>query len=232
MIWLYKKIYNEFKINPDKAWNSLASLAQKVGIDTGHIAKLKKEMIGRKIQDLGLVERRKYHAKIVEYSAFLSQAGTGEQLILRIVDKIHDKRYFDFFMAADFTVLYCPIRKNACERIIDSIGQSEEGFLKKPSMPAPRNFLVKELGFWGVKRHGTIDEINRVIIPRRGRVFHWYQKIDAYTANEKEEVVFILRIQSKLKEEGNPPIFNYSLYYPFGRNGVRSLRRMLGAYLK
>ena len=241
LLGLYRRIYDEFKRNPCLALGSLTALAEKYGLNTEHINKLRQELIGQRTKDLGFIECREYRDKIIEYSAFLSQAKKEIQLVLRISDRINDKRFFDFFMAEDFTAKYCPLTRSACGKISSIIGKDEDEFLKnsKKGIIKTPNFIVRNFGFWNVRDYGLIDEKSKSLTSKAGRFFRWNQQISACTGREKEGDIFILKIKSNLTETKKifgtfvfkPAVFSYSLRYPFGAKGRQSLRVILTEYL-
>jgi hypothetical protein len=252
MLRIYIRFYKEARRSPDKVLNSMLSFAEKVGIDTSDVIKFRDSIVGEKLEDFGILERRKYRAMIIEYRGSLCQVEGEKQVVLQITEKIDESRKIDLITSDIFDVIYCPLKYSVCKALSSILGANEGEFLSKAagaetlakvSATLRKNYWdrIKDisigwLGFQILKSFGIIDEASKIIPLKSGKQAIWAQKIGAYIGKEKNELLLILGFRSKLTVKGRKikflksNVFNYTLYYPFGASGRESLRKALQIY--
>ena len=244
-IRVYTRIYKKIRSDPDEALDSILSLAGKVGIDITDVIKLRNSVIGEKLGESDIIERRKYRRKIIEYTVLLCRAEGEKQMVLRITDKVDSPRLTDLF-SSDVDVIYCPLKQTVCRELANILGANEEAFLSKAAegeivfkssrttktnyVDRLKSIFVRWFTFKTLRYFGIIDDVTKSVQLGSGKQAFWFQRISAYIGKENDEILLILKIRSKLIVKGyrikflSPAVFNYTLYYPFGTSGREFLR--------
>ena len=240
MFRIYKRIYKTAESDPGRALGSIISLAQKIGINVEAIGAIRDSMLGEKIKDIAVVEKRRYRRMIIEHSLHLYKKEGRKNIVLRVHEYIDRPRLTDWLMAVK-NVYYFPLGEGAWRALAGILGQDEQTFLRTVEEYGAVNVrkrkswlknLFQRIFFAQIMKDlGIIESKSTSLRLKSGKKCAWSQKISASLGKEKDESLLILKFVQKYSF---PPLpFNiprgakYILYYPFGAPGREHFRKII-----
>lgn len=251
IIWkLNKKIFQIVAEDPEKLANLSFNYASKLGIKTATgIKKFWESIVGKKIVDFGIIERRPYGKKyFIETRAFLCENQGQKHLTLQVVEAFKQPGIVEYTLGAPKVNWYI-LRPGACKLLNEILGEDEDKFMARHYNKRPDQvFELKEkrsswLGIWdkflkfigvtNMREIFVIDYVERIIFHDQYKQDRWIYKITVYTAKEYGEPLLVLKFDGKLisvqRFLGFIPkgIVQQNYMYPFGKQGRIGLRKTI-----
>ncbi len=251
IIWkLNKKIFQIIAENPEKLANLSFDYASKLGIKTATgIKKFWESVVGKKIVDFGIIERRPYGKKyFIETRAFLCENQGQKHLTLQVVETFEKPGIVEYTLGSPKVNWYI-LQPPACKLLNGILGENEDKFMARYYNKRPdRAFELKEkrsnwLGIWdkflkligitNMREISMIDYVERIIFYDQSKQDRWIYRITAYTAKEYGEPLLVLKFEGKLisvqRFLGFIPkgIVQQNYMYPFGKQGRNGLRKTI-----
>ena len=251
IIWkLNKKIFQIIAENPEKLANLSFDYASKLGIKTAAgIKKFWESIIGKKIVNFGIIERRPYGKKyFIETRAFLCEGQGQKHLTLQVVEAFKKPGIVEYTIGTPKVNWYI-LRPCACELLNEILGENEDKFMaryynkrtnqlfglkeKRSSWLGMQDKFLKFIGITNMRRISLIDYVERIIFYDQSKQDKWIYRITAYTAKEYGEPLLVLKFEGKLisvqRFLGFIPkgIVQQNYMYPFGKQGRNGLRKTI-----
>jgi len=242
-VWKIKKIlFQLIAKNPEKLVRWIFGFTSKFGIKTAPLKLHWESIIGEKIVDFGIIEKRSYGNKyFIETRAFLC-GGQGEKHITLQVIEAFERLGVP---QANWYIL----RPQACKLLEEIMSQDEEDFInryhlkgqaqtlgqkeRKGSWLKIWNIFLRLIGITDMQMISVIDNIEKIIIYDEHKQVRWTCKITAYTAKEHGEPLLVLRFYRKIisvqRLLGFIPkgVVRQNYMYPFGEKGRIGLRKAI-----
>lgn len=244
ILWRVLKAY--FGHAPGDPAERILDMADQFGADTSGIRSLWEVTIGKKIRDLGSIERRSYGGLQIEYVAQLSDVRGERRIILIVKDEAVGSIFTNLTMRRD--EYHIPIRSGAAKALLSILERDEEQFMstardcesiiemkqtiEKDRMGKIKNTLLRWFAFLQLKDFGRIDQVLEVVTKKDGRRINYQLDINAYIGKEFNEIILVLRFEMRYSETGHPGNLHHILYYPFGAQGRENLRRILSGEME
>ena len=224
--------------------------ASKLGIKTtAGIKKFWESIVGKKIVDFGIIERRPYGKKyFIETRAFLCENQGQKHLTLQVVEAFDQPGIVEYTLGTPKVNWYI-LRPRACKLLNEILGENEDKFIARYYNKRPDQvFELKEkrssrLGIWdkflkfigitNIREISMIDYAERIIFYDQSKQDRWIYRITAYTAKEYGEPLLVLKFEGKLisvqRFLGFIPkgIVQQNYIYPFGKQGRNGLRKTI-----
>jgi len=224
--------------------------ASKLGIKTAAgIKKFWESIVGKKIVNFGIIERRPYGKKyFIETRAFLCENQGQKHLTLQVVETFEKPGIVEYTLGAPKVNWYI-LRPHACKLLNEILGENEDKFMAQYySKRTNQVFELKEkqsnwLGIWdkflkligitNMREISVIDYVERIIFHDQYKQDRWIYRITAYTAREYGEPLLVLKFEGKLVSVqrflGFIPkgIVQQNYMYPFGKQGRNGLRKTI-----
>lgn len=251
IIWrLKKKIFQIIAEDPEKLAHLSFDYASKLGIKTtAGIKKFWESIVGKKIVDFGIIERRPYGKKyFIETRAFLCENQGQKHLTLQVVEAFDQPGIVEYSLGSPKVNWYI-LRPHACKLLNEILVENEDKFIARYyNKRASQVFELKEqrsnwLGIWdkflkligitNMREISVIDYVERIIFHDQHKQDRWVYRITAYTAKEYGEPLLVLKFESKLisgqRFLGFIPkgIVQQNYMYPFGKQGRNGLRKTI-----
>ena len=251
IIWkLNKKIFQIIAENPEKLANLSFDYASKLGIKTATgIKKFWESVVGKKIVDFGIIERRPYGKKyFIETRAFLCENQGQKHLTLQVVETFDQPGIVEYSLGTPKVNWYI-LRPRACKLLNEILGENEDKFMARYyNKRTNQLFELKEeqsnwLGMWdkflkligitNIREISVIDYVERIIFYDQSKQDRWIYRITAYAAKEYGEPLLVLKFEGKLisvqRFLGFIPkgIVQQNYMYPFGKQGRNGLRKTI-----
>ena len=224
--------------------------ASKLGIKTAAgIKKFWESIIGKKIVNFGIIERRPYGKKyFIETRAFLCEGQGQKHLTLQVVEAFKKPGIVEYTIGTPKVNWYI-LRPCACELLNEILGENEDKFMaryynkrtnqlfglkeKRSSWLGMQDKFLKFIGITNMRRISLIDYVERIIFYDQSKQDKWIYRITAYTAKEYGEPLLVLKFEGKLisvqRFLGFIPkgIVQQNYMYPFGKQGRNGLRKTI-----
>jgi hypothetical protein len=251
IIWrLNKKIFQIIAENPEKLANFSFDYASKLGIKTATgIKKFWESVVGKKIVDFGIIERRPYGKKyFIETRAFLCENQGQKHLTLQVVETFDQPGIVEYTLGSPKVNWYI-LRPPACKLLNGILGKNEDKFMaryyskkqnqvfepeeKRSSWLEMQDKFLKFIGITNMREISLIDYVERIIFYDQSKQDRWIYRITAYTAKEYGEPLLVLKFEGKLisvqRFLGFIPkgIVQQNYMYPFGKQGRNGLRKTM-----
>ena len=251
IIWkLNKKIFQIIGEDPEKLAHLSFDYASKLGIKTAEgIKKFWESIVGKKIVDFGIIERRPYGKKyFIETRAFLCESQGQKHLTLQVVEAFEKPGIVEYSLGAPKVNWYI-LRPHACKLLNEILGENEDKFMaryhnkrtnqvfelkgKRSSWLGMQGKFLKFIGITNMREISLIDYAERIIFYDQHKQDRWIYRITAYTAKEYGEPLLVLKFEGKLTSVqrflGFIPkgIVQQNYMYPFGKEGRKGLRKMI-----
>jgi len=251
IIWkLKKKIFQIIAEDPEKLAHLSFDYASKLGIKTtAGIKKFWESIVGKKIVDFGIIERRPYGKKyFIETRAFLCENQGQKHLTLQVVETFDQPGIVEYSLGTPKVNWYI-LRPRACELLNEILGENEDKFIARYySKRSDQVFELKEkqsgwlviqdkflrfIGITNMREISLIDYVERIIFYDQSKQDRWVYRIIAYTAKEYGEPLLVLKFEGKLisiqRFLGFIPkgIVQQNYMYPFGKQGRNGLRKTI-----
>jgi len=251
IIWkLNKKIFQIITEDPEKLAHLSFDYASKLGIKTTTgIKKFWESIVGKKIVDFGIIERRPYGKKyFIETRAFLCENQGQRHLTLQVVEAFEQPGIVEYTLGAPKVNWYI-LRPYACKLLNEILGENEDKFIVRYYNKRPDQVFELEekqsswLGIWdkflkfiritNMREVSVIDYVERIIFYEQSEQDRWIYRITAYTAKEYGEPLLVLKFGGKLISAqwflGFIPkgIVQQNYMYPFGKQGRNGLRKTI-----
>lgn len=236
--------------DPEKLAHLSFDYASKIGIKTAAgIKKFWESIVGKKIVNFGIIERRPYGKKyFIETRAFLCENQGQKHLTLQVVETFEKPGIVEYTLGAPKVNWYI-LRPCACKLLNETLGENEGKFIARYYNKRPdKTFELKEkqngwlvmqdkfLKFTGItnmREISLIDYVGRIIFYNQSKQDRWIYRITAYTAKEYGEPLLVLKFEGKLisvqRFLGFIPkgIVQQNYMYPFGKQGRNGLRKTI-----
>lgn len=251
VIWkLNKKIFQIIAENPEKLAHLSFDYASKLGIKTtAGIKKFWESIVGKKIVDFGIIERRPYGKKyFIETRAFLCENQGQRHLTLQVVEAFDQPGIVEYTLGVPKVNWYI-LRPYACKLLNEILGENEDKFIaryynkrpdhvfelkeKRSSWLGMQDKFLKFIGITNMREISVIDYVERIIFYDQYKQDRWIYRITAYTAKEYGEPLLVLKFEGKLisvqRFLGFIPkgIVQQNYMYPFGKQGRNGLRKTI-----
>ena len=251
IIWrMKKKIFQIIAEDPEKLAHLSFDYASKLGIKTtAGIKKFWESIVGKKIVDFGIIERRPYGKKyFIETRAFLCENQGQKHLTLQVVETFEKPGIVEYSLGNPKVNWYI-LRPRACELLNEILGENEDKFMaryyskKQNQVFEPKEKLsswlgmqdkfLKFIGITNMREISLIDYVERIIFYDQSKQDRWIYRITAYTAKEYGEPLLVLKFEGKLisvqRFLGFIPkgIVQQNYMYPFGKQGRNGLRKTI-----
>jgi len=251
IIWkLNKKIFQIMAENPEKLANLSFDYASKLGIKTtAGIKKFWESIVGKKIVDFGIIERRPYGKKYsIETRAFLCENQGQKHLTLQIIETFEKPGIVEYTSGVPKVNWYI-LRPHACKLLNEILGENEDKFIaryydksidrvfelkgKRSNWLGMQDKFLKFIGITNMREISLIDYVERIIFYDQSKQDRWIYRITAYTAKEYGEPLLVLKFEGKLisvqRFLGFIPkgIVQQNYMYPFGKQGRNGLRKTI-----
>lgn len=249
IIWkMNKKIFQIIAEDPEKLAHLSFDYASKLGIKTtAGIKKFWESIVGKKIVDFGIIERRPYGKKyFIETRAFLCENQGQKHLTLQVVETFDQPGIVEYSLGAPKVNWYI-LRPPACKLLNEILGENEDKFMaryynkrpdqvselkeKRSSWLGMQDKFLKFIGITDMREISLIDYVERIIFYDQSKQDRWIYRITAYTAKEYDELLLVLKFEGKLigvqRFLGFIPkgIVQQNYMYPFGKQGRNGLRK-------
>lgn len=253
LIWKYKKwVIKKVAQDPEALARLMFSIGSKFGLKTAPYKSFWKSIIGEKLIDFGVLEKRSYAFKYyIEYSAYISQKNDEKHITVRVVENFQDPGFTEITLGAP-SVRWIIFQPDTCKQIKSILGLNEKEFMNKfrastvtsyelHDIPGKwvriRESFYKMLGITNLRFITTLDKMTRNI-PDRGRTKTiWSQQIQLFFAEEYGEPLLIIKAYMRLvgarKLFGKIPsgLIQEMRMYPFGEKGRNGLRLAITKFL-
>ena len=251
IIWkLNKKIFQIIAEDPEKLAHLSFDYASKLGIKTtAGIKKFWESIVGKKIVDFGIIERRPYGKKyFIETRAFLCENQGQKHLTLQVVESFEKPGIVEYTLGTPKANWYI-LRLHACKQLNEILGENEDKFMaryynkkqnqvfepkeKRSIWLGIRDKFLKFIGITNIREISVIDYVERIIFYDQSKQDRWIYRITAYTAKEYGEPLLVLKFEGKLisvqRFLGFIPkgIVQQNYMYPFGKQGRNGLRKTI-----
>jgi hypothetical protein len=251
IIWkLNKKIFQIMAENPEKLVNLSFDYASKLGIKTtAGIKKFWESIVGKKIVDFGIIERRPYGKKyFIETRAFLCENQGQKHLTLQVIETFEKPGIIEYTLGAPKVNWYI-LRLPAYKLLNEILGENEDKFMvryhnkrtnqefelkeRRSNWPGMQDKFLKFIGITNMREISLIDYVERIIFYDQSKQDRWIYRITAYIAKEYGEPLLVLKFEGKLisvqRFLGFIPkgIIQQNYMYPFGKQGRNGLRKTI-----
>jgi len=251
IIWkLNKKIFQIIAEDPEKLAHLSFNYASKLGIKTtAGIKKFWESIVGKKIVDFGIIERRPYGKKyFIETRAFLCENQGQKHLTLQVVEAFDQPGIVEYTLGI-LKVNWYILRPRACKLLNEILGENEDKFVaryynkrpdqvfelkeKRSGWLVMQDKFLKFIGITNMREISLIDYAERIIFYDQSKQDRWIYRITAYTAKEYGESLLVLKFEGKLisvqRFLGFIPkdIVQQNYMYPFGKQGRIGLRKTI-----
>jgi len=250
IVWKIKKIlFQVIAKNPEKLVRRIFGFASKFGIKTAPLRLHWESVIGEKIVDFGIIEKRFYGNKyFIETRAFLCEGQGEKHITLQVIEAFERPGIVEYSLGVPQANWYI-LRPQACKLLEEIMGQDEEDFInryhftgqaqtleqkeRKSSWLKIWSIFLRLIGIIDMKMISVVDNIEKIIIYDEHKQARWTCKITAYTAKEYDEPLLVLMFYRKIisvqRLLGFIPkgVVRQNYIYPFGEKGRIGLRKAI-----